>query len=161
MVIPSTKMLIPLGRNMYIWKSENIKKEEIRELEKSDLLPSHWILRRQASFWEDNITSFLSLLYLISLTLKRFCLGQLKLQEDKKSTKARFDEKIELQVVVWGNWLTLLAGIQDDMHLPAYLIPCSTSQVFFDRFFLFVCLGISSPYKCLFLYTDTRGRTFN
>ena len=38
-------------------------------------------------------------LHIISLNLKRLCLGQLKLQ-GKKSIKAHFDKKTELQIVV-------------------------------------------------------------
>lgn len=52
-------------------------------------------------------------LHIISLNLKRLRLGQLKLQEKKKkkSMKTHFDEKTELQMVVWGTsldfWLKL------------------------------------------------------
>lgn len=49
-------------------------------------------------------------LHIISLNLKRLCLGQLKLQENK-SMKTHFDKKTELQMVVWGTnldfWLKL------------------------------------------------------
>lgn len=56
--------------------------------------------------------SFPVWLHVISLNLKRLCQGQLKLQEKNfKSVKTHFDEKMELQMVVWETnldfWLKL------------------------------------------------------
>ena len=53
--------------------------------------------------------SFSFWLHVISLNLKRLCQGQLKLEE--KIKKPHFDEKTELQMVVWETtldfWLKL------------------------------------------------------
>lgn len=51
------------------------------------------------------------------------------------SVKAHFDEKTELQMVVWGNQLRFLAKTQNAIHLPTYLIPYSSSQGASDGFF--------------------------
>lgn len=93
----------PTGKECVSLKIGGYKGKGDHEAGKSEPCPSQ-IPSRRASFREDRIAWFLCVLPLISPALQRFCLGQLKLEEEK-STKAHFDEKIELQMVVWGTSL--------------------------------------------------------